>query len=73
MSYEMYTEEGNRMVAQVVDHARRNHWTWRMTYDALRQLARNHPDVAREALDTAVRESVYTAIGAYEREEEFYI
>lgn len=73
MSYAMYTEQGDAMVAKVVDRALRNHWTWAMTLAALVQLSRNHPDVAAEATDTAVRECVYSAIGAHERDEDFYV
>ena len=73
MNYEMYTDIGNEMVAKIVDRAQRNHWSWKVTYDALVQLSRNHPDVAGEATDTAVRECVYQAIGAYKRDEEFYV
>ena len=61
--YAMYTKKGEQMVATVVDRARRNFWTWPVTYKALEQLARNHPDVAGEALDIPVRESVYFALG----------
>ncbi len=73
MSYAMYTAEGDAMVAKVVDRAVRNQWTWAMTLSALIQLSRNHPDVAGEATDTAVRECVYAAIGAYDRDEDFYV
>ena len=58
----MYTAEGNEMVGKIVDRARRNYWTWPMTYAALEQLANNHYDQAGEALDTAVREIVYDTL-----------
>jgi hypothetical protein len=73
MSYAMYTEQGDALVEAVVVRARQNQWTWAMTLAALVQLSRNHPDVAGEATDTAVRECVYSAIGAYERDEDFYV
>ena len=73
MSYAMYTEQGDAMVGVIVDRAVRNQWTWAMTLAALIQLSRNHPDVAGEATDTAVRECVYTAIGAHDRDEDFYV
>lgn len=60
--FAMYTDEGNQMVANVVDRAKRNHWTWAQTQAALVQLSQNHPDVAGEATDTAVREVVYTTL-----------
>jgi len=58
----MYTAQGNIMVAEVVDRARRNRWTWPQTYAALEQLSRNHVEVAGEATDTAVREIVYDTL-----------
>jgi hypothetical protein len=73
MSYAMYTEQGDALVGVIVDRAVRNQWTWAMTLAALVQLSRNHPDVAAEATDTAVRECVYTAIGAHDRDEDFYV
>ena len=61
--YGMYTEAGDIMVAAVVNRAKRNHWSWSVTLGALRQLSSNHPEVAGEATDTAVREYVYDALG----------
>lgn len=72
-SFGMYTPAGDAMVANIVDRARRNHWTWVIAHGALEQLARNHPDVAAEATDTEVREAVYDAIGAYDRGEDFWV
>lgn len=60
--YGMFTDEGNNMVAEIVDRARRNHWSWAQTQGALEQLARNHPDTAGEAMDTEVREIVYDTL-----------
>lgn len=62
-NYAMYTQKGNEMVQAVVERAKRNHWTWPMTYGALRQLSQNHPDIAGEATDTSVREVVYDTLG----------
>jgi len=59
----MFTLEGDEMVAKIVDRARRNYWTWSMTKGALEQLSRNHPDLAGEATDTIVRETVYNTLG----------
>jgi hypothetical protein len=61
--FAMYTQKGNDMVQAVVERAKRNYWTWPMTYGALEQLSRNHPDLAGEATDTAVREVVYNTLG----------
>lgn len=68
-NFSMYTKAGDAMVAKVVERAKRNFWTWPMTYAALEQLARNHPEVAGEATDTAVRESVYYTL---QYKENFY-
>ena len=72
-NFEMYTTAGDELVAKIVDRAQRNRWTWPMTHAALKQLARNHPDIAGEATDTEVREMVYNAIGAYARGEDFWV
>lgn len=61
--YAMYTAAGNKMVHAVVERAKRNFWNWELTYGALKQLARNHPEIAGEATDTAVRECVYDKLG----------
>lgn len=68
--YSMYTARGDAMVELVVQRAKRLHWSWKMTHAALEQLARNHPEVAGEATDTAVRETVYYALGYTEN---FYV
>ena len=59
--FAMFTAVGNKMVADVVARAERNQWTWAQVQGALEQLSRNHPDVAEEAIDTAVRDAVHGA------------
>lgn len=68
--YAMFTELGNAAVHAVVVAARANQMTWAQTYRALRQLADNK--LFGEATDTAVREIVYSRIGAEERGESFW-
>lgn len=59
--YAMFTELGNAAVHAVVVSARENKMTWPQTYRALRALAEQEP--FGEAMDTAVRECVYSALG----------
>ena len=66
--YAMYTELGNAAVHAIVTAARTNNLSWGQTYRALRALAEQ--DEFAEAMDTAVREVVYSALG---RDEDFYV
>ena len=68
----MYTELGNAGVHAIVEAARANDMTWSQTLRALRQLAESNEDVFGEAMDTAVRECVYDALGFYSKGESFY-
>ncbi len=70
--YAMYTELGNAGVHAVVVAARANQLTWGQTLNALRQLSESNEDVFGEAMDTAVRECVYDALGFYRKGESFY-
>ena len=67
--YWMYTELGNAAVHAVVVTAKANQLTWAQTVQALRELAEQ--DAFGEAMDTAVREMVYSALGA--KDEPFYV
>ena len=70
--YAMYTELGNAGVHAIVEAARANQLTWAQTLNALRQLSESNEDVFGEAMDTAVRECVYDALGFYRKGESFY-
>ena len=70
--YAMYTELGNAGVHAIVEAARANDMTWSQTLRALRQLAESNEDVFGEAMDTAVRECVYDALGFSLANEPFY-
>lgn len=70
--YAMYTELGNAGVHAIVETARANQLTWGQTLNALRQLSESNEDVFGEALDTAVRECVYDALGFFRKGESFY-
>lgn len=59
--YAMFTDLGNAAVHAVVVSARANKMTWPQTHRALQALAEQEP--FGEAMDTAVRECVYSALG----------
>ena len=73
MDYAMYTSEGNIAVAGIVEYSIQHKLPWKTVYQNLVDLANYDPDKYGEATDTAVRECVYSAIGAYQRGEDFYI
>jgi predicted homoserine dehydrogenase-like protein len=73
MDYGMYTSEGNVAVAGIVYYAQEHNLSWKTVYQNLVDLAKFDADKYGEALDTTVRECVYNAIGAYERDENFYV
>ena len=69
-NYLMYTEAGDEDVHKIVEVALALKLNWAETYPLLERLAKlpNRGD----ALDTSVREVVYEAIGAFDRNESFY-
>jgi hypothetical protein len=67
--YSMYSDIGNVAVHAIVVAARANSLTWAQTVRALRQLAEQ--DDFGEAMDTAVRECVYGALGI--EDQPFYV
>jgi hypothetical protein len=67
--YGMYTDAGNHAVQGIVIAARVHNLTWEQTLRALRELAKQ--DAFGEAMDTAVREMVYSALGI--KDEPFYV
>jgi hypothetical protein len=69
--YSMYSDIGNVAVHAIVVAARANQLTWAQTVRALRQLAEQ--DDFGEAMDTAVREMVYGALGFDNSEQPFYV
>jgi hypothetical protein len=70
--FSMFTEAGNQKVADIVDQAKNKNWTWARTLGELYVLADSDAQLYGEATDTAVREVVYDAIGADQRNENFY-
>ena len=63
MDYAMFSPRGNELVDGVVRAARKEGWDWAKVCRHLQLLARAHPRSAAEAMDTAVREEVYAALG----------
>ena len=68
--YAMYSELGNAAVHALVVAARANQLTWAQVLRALRALAEQDPFA--EAMDTMVRECVYSALGYNNSEQPFY-
>jgi len=69
--YGMFTDAGTIVVGSIVAGAKAANLTWGQVYDMLHTISKI--DAYGEATDTAVREVVYDAIGAYEREEDFWV
>lgn len=61
LNYAMFSERGNKKVADIVTLAATMKFTWLQTLILLEVLAKN--EKYAEATDTAVRESVYIALG----------
>lgn len=68
--YSMYTDEGNAIVANLVDRARAESWNWPRVYQEL--VALESKPGTEEATDTEVREAVYFKLGFYKTDEPFY-
>lgn len=69
--YGMYTNAGNQAVHGIVKHALKNNQAWLTVYQELCRLA--EVKAFSEATDTMVREYVYSAVGADQRREAFYV
>ena len=69
--YGMYTDAGNQAVHAIVEKARATDMAWLEVYQELVRLA--DVGVFAEATDTMVREYVYSAVGADQRRESFYV
>jgi hypothetical protein len=67
----MFTDEGNRLMAQIVKDAIAKELDWKTVSATLRELAKH--DAYGEATDSSVREIVYWAIGAERRGEQYWV
>jgi hypothetical protein len=63
MGFGMFTEEGEKRVANIVKIAKDNGWSWARTEQELYMLADSDAQLFGEATDTVVRENVYVALG----------
>lgn len=73
MNYGMFTDAGNSAVASIVQDAKKNGTPWSQVYYKLEELTKSDREKYGEAMDTEVRELVYNAIGAYDRDEDFWV
>jgi hypothetical protein len=71
-SFGMFSEEGNRAIEGIIEYHSYHKSPWSLVQQNLRDLADSDYEKFGEAMDTAVREIVYEAIGAYDRGEDFY-
>ena len=70
MNYGMFSDAGNQKVALIVEVAKTNNLGWQEIMPLLRNLADSDYDRFGEAMDTQVREAVYTALNLTE---DFYV
>ena len=63
MTYGMFSEEGNKQIADIIEFHRMQKSTWPVVYQNLRDLADRDYELFGEAMDTEVREVVYAKLG----------
>jgi hypothetical protein len=62
-TYGMFSEEGNKQIADIIEFHKMNKSTWPIVLQNLRDLADCDYELFGEAMDTEVREIVYTELG----------
>jgi hypothetical protein len=62
-TYGMFSEEGNKQIADIIEFHKNYKSTWPVVYQNLRDLADSDYEKFGEAMDTEVREIVYTELG----------
>ena len=62
-TYGMFSKEGNQQIADIIEFHKMNKSTWPVVLQNLRDLADCDYELFGEAMDTEVRECVYTALG----------
>ena len=70
-NFAMFSDFGNSMIAEIVKGAKYKNLRWAEVHEMLRTISTIKG--CEEATDTAVREAVYDAIGAYSRGEDFWV
>jgi len=68
--YSMFTNQGNRIIANLVDRARTENMTWPEVYAELVRLGDR--EETAEATDTEVRECVFCKLGFHKQDVAFY-
>lgn len=68
--YGMYTDSGDRIIANLVDRAREQNMTWPQVYRELERLS-DMPGT-EESTDTEVREAVFCRLGFHKQDVAFY-
>ena len=63
LTYGMFSEEGNKQIADIIEFHRMQKSTWPVVYQNLRDLADSDYSKFGEAMDTEVREVVYSELG----------
>jgi hypothetical protein len=63
MTYGMFSDEGNKQIADIIEFHRMQKSTWPVVYQNLRDLADSDYELFGEAMDTEVREVVYAKLG----------
>ena len=69
-TYGMFSEEGNKQIADIIEFHKMQKSNWSTVYQNLRDLADSDYEKFGEAMDTEVREIVYTKLGF---KSDFYI
>ena len=62
-TYGMFSEEGNKQIADIIEFHKNNKSTWPVVLQNLRDVDDSDYELFGEAMDTEVRECVYTALG----------
>lgn len=70
VTYGMFSEEGNKQIADIIEFHKMQKSNWSTVYQNLRDLADSDYEKFGEAMDTEVRECVYTALNF---DTDFYI
>jgi len=63
VTYGMFSEEGNKQIADIIEFHKNQKSTWSVVLQNLRDLADSDYELFGEAMDTEVREIVYTELG----------
>jgi hypothetical protein len=63
VTYGMFSDEGNKQIADIIEFHKNLKSDWATVYQNLRDLADSDYEKFGEAMDTEVRECVYTELG----------